>query len=94
MGYYRHKDIINYNHSITYVAPQKERWLFRKLRKDSLLKFYKAVTVPEILYGSELWGLNGQAMERVVAAEMEFFRLLAYYLIYYLQMGRGISHLW
>lgn len=44
-----------------------------KLRKNTLLKFYKALEVPTPLYGSEIWTLANVYCKRIQAAEETFW---------------------
>jgi len=47
---------------------------FKKTRTDTQRKFYKVVTRPTLLYGSETWVTTTRDMTRLEAAEMRFLR--------------------
>jgi hypothetical protein len=47
---------------------------FKKTRTDTQIKFYKVVTRPKVLYGSETWVNTERDMTRLEAAEMRFKR--------------------
>ena len=44
----------------------------KNTRKETLLKFYKVMAVPLILYGSEFWTLTKAQERRIEAVEMKF----------------------
>jgi len=46
----------------------------KKTRTDIQIKFYKVVTGPTLLYGSETWVTSTRDMTRLEAAEMRFLR--------------------
>jgi hypothetical protein len=51
----------------------------RKDRKETLLRFYKMMVIPTLLYGSECWTLTKRQIRRLEAAEMRFLRSVAGY---------------
>jgi hypothetical protein len=53
------------------------RTIFRKVRKETILKLYNTLVVPTFLYGSENWTLTASQGRRIEAAEMELLRPLA-----------------
>ena len=44
-----------------------------------MLKFYKVMSVPIIMYGSETWVMNKKEKQKVQSAEMRFLRKVANY---------------
>jgi hypothetical protein len=42
-----------------------------------MLKFYKVMAVPVLMYGSENWAMNRADKRTVEAAEMKFVRYVA-----------------
>jgi hypothetical protein len=51
--------------------------LFRKVRPETVIKFYKTLALPTLLYGSENWILTSAQTKRTEAAEMNLLRPLA-----------------
>ena len=49
------------------------------VRKDTMLKFYKVMSIPTITYGSETWTVNNKNKKRIQSAEMRFLRSVAGY---------------
>ncbi|PSN54630.1 hypothetical protein C0J52_10839 [Blattella germanica] len=56
--------------------------LFKKVRSETILKFYKVMAIPILLYGSEIWTLTSNQLRRIEAAEMKLLRPLAGYTLY------------
>jgi hypothetical protein len=54
-----------------------KRTLARKVRKETLLRFYKIMAIPTLLYGSECW--TKRQKSTLEAAEMWFLRSVAGY---------------
>lgn len=50
------------------------RTLKGKTRKDTLLRFYNVMAIPQLLYGSETWVHKQKHLKRTQAAEMKFLR--------------------
>lgn len=50
------------------------RVLGNKTRKETQLKFYKAIAVPSLLYGSENWVLRQKEINNIQSSEMKFLR--------------------
>jgi hypothetical protein len=48
-----------------------------KVRKDTLLRFYKIMAIPTLLYGLECWTLTRRQKSRLKAAKMRFQRSVA-----------------
>ncbi|KAJ4436535.1 hypothetical protein ANN_16566 [Periplaneta americana] len=57
------------------------RTLKRKVRKETIMKFYKVIAIPTCLYGSETWTMTKRDISRLQAAEMRFLRATAGYSI-------------
>lgn len=55
------------------------RTLGKKVQKGTLLKFYKVMALPALLYGSENWVLKKRDESRIEASEMKFLRYVAGY---------------
>jgi hypothetical protein len=53
------------------------RTIFRKVRKENIMKLYDTLVVPTFLYGSENWTLTASQRRRIEAAEMKLLRPLA-----------------
>jgi hypothetical protein len=53
------------------------RNIFRKVRKETILKLYNTLVVPAFLYGSENWTLTESQRRRIEAAEMKLLRSVA-----------------
>jgi hypothetical protein len=52
--------------------------LLKRVRKETVLKFYKTLAVP-VLYGAENWSLTIPQKKRIEAAEIKLLRPLAGY---------------
>jgi hypothetical protein len=52
-----------------------KKTLLKRVRTETILKFYKTLVIPTLLYGSETWTLT--ASQRLEAAEMRLLRPLA-----------------
>ena len=59
-----------------------KRTIFRKVRKETILKIYKTLVLPTFLYGSENWTLTALQRRRIEAAEMKLLRPLAGYTLH------------
>ena len=55
------------------------RTLKGKTQLSTLIKFFKVMAVPLLMYGSENWSLNRSDKRKIEAAEMRFLRLMAGY---------------
>jgi len=55
------------------------RTIFRKVRKETILKIYNTLVLPIFLYGSENWTLTALQRRRIEATEMKLLRPLAGY---------------
>jgi hypothetical protein len=56
-----------------------KRALAGKVRKETLLRFYKIMAIPTLLYGSECWTLTKRQKSTLEAEEMRFLRSVAGY---------------
>jgi hypothetical protein len=56
-----------------------KRTLLKRVRKETVLKFYKTLAVPVLLYGAENWTLTVPQKKRIEAAKMKLLRPLAGY---------------
>jgi len=59
-----------------------KRTIFKKARKETILKIYKTLVLPTFLYGSENWTLTALQRRRIEAEEMKLLRHLAGYTLY------------
>jgi hypothetical protein len=53
------------------------RTVFRKVRRETILKLYNTLVLPTFLYGSENWTLTASQRRRIETAEMKLLRPLA-----------------
>ena len=51
----------------------------RKVRRDTLLEFYRVMAVPTLLYDGEVWSLTKRNCNDIQAVEIKFLRLMAGY---------------
>jgi hypothetical protein len=56
-----------------------QRTFAGKVRKVTLLRFYKIMAIPTLMCGSECWTLTKRQKSRLEAVEMRFLRSLAGY---------------
>ena len=56
--------------------------LLRKVRPETILKFYKTMAVPTLLYVSEVWTLTSSHLQRIEGVEMILLRPLADFTLY------------
>jgi hypothetical protein len=54
-----------------------KRTIFRKVKRETILKLYNTSVLPTFLYGSENWTLTAAQTQRIQAAEMKLLRPLA-----------------
>ena len=59
-----------------------KRTIYRKVRREIILKLYNTLIFPTCLYGSESWTLTASRRRRIEAAEMKLLKLLAGYTFY------------
>jgi len=68
------KDIDHKIHKFQYICGTIHRTLKNKTRKDTMLKFYKTMATPTLLYGCESWVITQRDNSRIQASEMRFLR--------------------
>ena len=56
--------------------------VFKKVRKQTILKIHNPLVLPTFLYGSENWTLTALQRRRIEVAEMKLLRPLAGYTLY------------
>jgi hypothetical protein len=56
-----------------------KRTQLKRVRKETVLKFYKTLAVPVLLYGAENWTLKFPQKKRIEAAEIKLLTPLAGY---------------
>ena len=56
--------------------------IFKKVRRETILKIYNTLVLPTFLYRSEKWTLTALQRRRIEAAEMKLLRPLAGYTLY------------
>jgi hypothetical protein len=71
------KDLSQKVDKFQYACGTIKRTLRNKTRKDTMLKVYKVMAVPMLMYGSENWSKSGADRRTVEAAEMKFLRYVA-----------------
>ena len=59
-----------------------KRTIFKKVRKETILKIYNTLDLRTFLYGSENWSLTALQGRRIEASEMKLLRRLAGYTLY------------
>ena len=59
-----------------------KRTIFKKVRKETILKIYNTLVLPTFLYGSENWTLTVLQRRRIEVVEMKLVRPLAGYILY------------
>ena len=58
-----------------------QRTLKHNVRRETLLKLYKVVALPLLLYGCECWTLTSDQLRRIEASEMRFLRYVTGYTV-------------
>jgi hypothetical protein len=61
-----------------------------KVTKETLVRFYKIMAIPTLLYGSECWTLTKRQKSRLKAAEMRFLRSMTGYRLTYHRRNEDI----
>lgn len=74
ISYIKEVDIGNKVESFSKICGTIKRTLKNKVRKDTMIKFYKTMAVPAALYSSETWTMTSRDKSRLQAAEMRFLR--------------------
>jgi hypothetical protein len=62
-----------------YLCRRIKCTLLNRSQQETILKFYKVLAVPAVLYGSECWTLTKQQLQQVESSEMRFLRSVAGY---------------
>ena len=70
-----------------------KRTIFKKVRRETILKIYNTLVLPTFLYGSENWTLTALQRRRIEAAEMKLLRPLAGYTLYDHKTNDYIRHI-
>jgi hypothetical protein len=55
------------------------RTLNNKTRTDTQIKFYKALTAPTLIYGSEIWSRKRRKETKIKTAEMKMLKSVTGY---------------
>ena len=79
LNLYTEEDIQRKVDKFNYINGTIKRTLGNKVRRETLLKFYKVMSLPVLLYGSETWVLNKRDRMKIQSAEMKFLRNVAGY---------------
>jgi hypothetical protein len=74
VSYKADNDIKMKLHKYQYICGTIHRTLTNKTRKDTMLKFYKTMATPVLLYGCESWVPSQKDNSRIQATEMKFLR--------------------
>jgi hypothetical protein len=76
----------NINHDLqnklprfNYLCGTIKRTLLNRAQQETILKFYKVLAVPALLYGSECWTLTKQQLQQIIFSEMRSPRSVAGY---------------
>lgn len=80
--YNKSREIDDKLNAFNYFCGTIRRTLGRKVRKETLLKFYKVMALPALLYGCENWVLRKKDERRIEAVEMKFLRFVAGYTLF------------
>ncbi|PSN32209.1 hypothetical protein C0J52_24601 [Blattella germanica] len=65
-------EILNRTHKFQAVCGCINRTLRNKTRKDTQLRFYNIIALPQLLYGSETWTHRRIDISKIEASEMRF----------------------
>jgi hypothetical protein len=82
MSYQASNDVGSKLAKILQLIGINKRTIFRKVRRETILKVYNTLILPTFLYGSENWTLTASQRRRIEAAEMKLLRPLAGYTLY------------
>ena len=66
-------------HNFQMMCGTIRRTLGKKVREETMMKFYKTMAVPVLMYGSETWVTKSQYQKRIQSAEMKFLRYVKNY---------------
>jgi hypothetical protein len=73
------KLVIIYTKKLKQLIGTIKRTLLKRVRKETVLKFYKTLAVPVLLHGAVNWTLTVHKKKRIEAAELKLLRPLAGY---------------
>jgi hypothetical protein len=62
-----------------YLFRAIKRSLRNRAQQETILKFYKVLSVPVLLYGREFWTLTKQQLQQIESSEVRFLRPVAGY---------------
>lgn len=79
ISYEQERDIEYKLNQFRHICGTIQRTLRNKTRKDTIIKFYKVLAVPLLLYGSENWVLNRSVKRKIETSEMQFLRRISGY---------------
>lgn len=74
VSYNYDNDITNKLHKYQYICGTIYRSLRNKVRPETILKFYKTMAAPVLLYGCESWTMRKKDTSRIQTTEMKFLR--------------------
>jgi hypothetical protein len=77
MGSNRNHDLQNKLQRFNYLCGTIKRTLLNRAQQETILKFYKVLAVPAVLYGSECWTFTKQQLEQIESSEMILLRSVA-----------------
>ncbi|KAJ4434931.1 hypothetical protein ANN_23503 [Periplaneta americana] len=77
LSYISSTDVENKLNKFLRLIGTIKRTLINKVDRKTVLKFYKTLAIPTLLYGSETWILTRAQQRRIEAAEMRLLRPLA-----------------
>jgi hypothetical protein len=75
----RNYDIQNTLQRFNYLCRKIKHTLLNKSQQETILKFYKVLAVPSVLYDRECWTLTKQQLQQTESSEMRFLRSVAGY---------------
>jgi hypothetical protein len=70
------KDFDNKLIKFQQLVGKTTKTLLKRVRTENILKFYKTLVIPTLLYGTETWTLTASQLRRLEAAEMRLLRPL------------------
>ena len=79
LGMFEEDDIKTKIEKFNFINGTIRRTLKNKVRKETMLKFYKVMSLPTITYGSETWTINKNIKKKIQSSEMSFIRSVAGY---------------
>ena len=82
ISYCERKEVNNKVNKFQRMCGSISRTLKRKTQLITQIKFYKVMTVPVLMYGSENWSLNRSGKRKIEAAEMRILRPIAVYTLW------------